>query len=211
MGLRPRSDGQRHGARRCAASGSGGSPRARRTGGLHDQLLPATSPASSIRTARRIRGPGRAHRSETSCRTGGRSRAGSWRSWPAAPGPTGGPFSSDVLHRRGRPWHGQSTVWRVQTDSDGRLIASPRALAAQRQPHPVGPFRLSVGDLRAPDGALISAHCLRFDPPEQAELPARSARGVVVTLSPGETLRPRDLPGRGPGRGSPGPAGSRLN
>lgn len=82
------------------------------------------------------------------------------------------------------------TVWRVRSDPSGRLIAPGELWLRNRQPHPVGPLSLGVGDLRAPDGTLISAHCLRFDPPEPAELPARTARGVAVTLSPERPFEP---------------------
>jgi hypothetical protein len=54
----------------------------------------------------------------------------------------------------------------------------------------VGPLRLSAGDLRASDGTLLGARTLRFDPPEAAVLPARSARGVVLSLAAEEPLEP---------------------
>ena len=103
---------------------------------------------------------------------------------------SGGPLSPDGpvevdVHAADRP-----TVWRVRSDPSGRLIVPGELWLRNRQPHPVGPLSLGVGDLRAPDGAVISAHCLRFDPPELAELPARTARGVVVTLSPERPFEP---------------------
>jgi len=45
----------------------------------------------------------------------------------------------------------------------------------------VGAVRLHAGELRTPDGAVLAAGALAFDPELVDALPARSARGVVVT------------------------------
>jgi len=105
-------------------------------------------------------------------------------------GPMGRPMSSEAstevdVHGTGTP-----PVWRFQTDPNGQLTAPSEFWLRNPRPRPMGPLRLIPGDLRAPDGALISARCLRFDPAEVAELPARSARGVVVTLGVEQPLEP---------------------
>jgi hypothetical protein len=82
------------------------------------------------------------------------------------------------------------TPWRLRADTSGRLLVPAELWLHNPSSHPVGPIRLSVGDLRASVGTLLGPGCLRFDPSEVVDLPARSARGVVMTLSAGEPLVP---------------------
>jgi len=81
-------------------------------------------------------------------------------------------------------------VWRIQAEPDGSLIGSGELWLRNPQPSPVGPLRLGVGDLRTPAGTLISSGCVVFEPAEAAELPARSARGFVVSLDVENPLEP---------------------
>jgi hypothetical protein len=80
--------------------------------------------------------------------------------------------------------------WRLRADTSGRLLVPAELWLHNPSSHPVGPIRLSVGDLRASVGALLGPGRLRFDPPGVLDLPARSARGIVMTLSVGEPLEP---------------------
>ena len=119
------------------------------------------------------------------------------------PGPPGGRTSSESTTEVDVHGTSRAPVWRVQADSNGRLMAPSELWLRNAQPRPVGPLRLSAGDLRAPDGALISAPCLRFDPVEVAELPARSARGVAVTVCAEQPLEPGTYRGVVQAEGAP--------
>jgi len=119
------------------------------------------------------------------------------------PGPTGGPTSSGSSTEVDVHGTSRGPVWQVQTDSNGRLMAPSELWLRNAQPCPVGPLRLSAGDLRAPDGTIVSSRCLRFDPPEAAGLPARSARGVVVTLCVEKPLEPGTYRGVVQAEGAP--------
>lgn len=55
---------------------------------------------------------------------------------------------------------------------------------------PVGPLVLRCGELAAPDGTVLDAAQVRFDPGEVAALPPRSSRGVLVSLAASGPLRP---------------------
>jgi hypothetical protein len=47
----------------------------------------------------------------------------------------------------------------------------------------LGPLTLRCGPLTAADGTVLGGVELRFDPPEIAELPPRSSRAVLLSLS----------------------------
>jgi hypothetical protein len=55
---------------------------------------------------------------------------------------------------------------------------------------PVGPLTLRCAELADSNGTVLEGAEVRFEPREIAELPARSSRGVVVSLPAGESLRP---------------------
>jgi hypothetical protein len=54
---------------------------------------------------------------------------------------------------------------------------------------PVGPLRLSVGDLRRPDGAVVPPGAVKLDP-EMLELAPRSSRGVAASVDGAALLPP---------------------
>src|ERR1700722_13607894 len=98
------------------------------------------------------------------------------------PGPPGGRTSAESTTEVDVHGTSRAPVWRVQADSNGRLMAPSELWLRNAQPRPIGPLRIGAGDLRAPDGALISSRGLRFGPRDLPEVPARSGRGVVETL-----------------------------
>ena len=55
--------------------------------------------------------------------------------------------------------------------------------------HAVGPLRLSVGDLRRPDGAVVPAGAVKLDP-EMLELVPRSSRGVSASIDGAALIAP---------------------
>jgi hypothetical protein len=85
---------------------------------------------------------------------------------------------------------GRPSPWRLQADASGEFLVPAELWLRNPSSHPMGPVRVSVGDLRASDGTALGSACLRFDPSAAVELPARSARGVILTLSLDEPLEP---------------------
>jgi hypothetical protein len=73
-------------------------------------------------------------------------------------------------------------IWRLLVDDTGELLEPAELWLRNPSADAVGPLRIDVADLRTVDGGSLPARCLRFDPEVMSELPARSARGVVVTL-----------------------------
>lgn len=55
---------------------------------------------------------------------------------------------------------------------------------------PAGPLALRCGPLSAADGSELDGTAVQFEPREVEQLPARSSRGVLVSLRPGERVRP---------------------
>jgi hypothetical protein len=55
--------------------------------------------------------------------------------------------------------------------------------------HGVGPLRLSVGDLRRPDGAVVPPGAVKLDP-EMLELVPRSSRGVSASIDGAALIAP---------------------
>lgn len=53
-------------------------------------------------------------------------------------------------------------------------------------PDDLGKVRLRCSDLLAPDGALIAAECVRFEP-DVVPMPARSSRGITVEVDVSES------------------------
>jgi hypothetical protein len=53
----------------------------------------------------------------------------------------------------------------------------------------VGPLSLRCGPLTAPDGTLLAAVTVRFDPAEIERMPSRSSRGVQVVIAATEQPR----------------------
>ena len=72
----------------------------------------------------------------------------------------------------------------------GQLLDPTELWLHNPSSQPVGYLRLTVGELRAPDGRLFGPGVIGFDPAEIAVLPARSARGAVVSLSAEDHLEP---------------------
>jgi len=54
---------------------------------------------------------------------------------------------------------------------------------------PVGPLALRCGQLTASDGTMLDGTEVRFEP-DEVDLPPRSSRAVLVSLTPAESLRP---------------------
>jgi len=95
------------------------------------------------------------------------------------------------------------TPWRLRADADGRLLVPAELWLHNPSPHPVGPIRPSVGELRASVGALLGPGCLRFDPSGAIDLPARSARGFAGTLTVEGPLEPGTYRGIVQAEGAP--------
>ena len=157
----------------------------------HPPSLPPTrSPYPALRTDRRTRRPDRAHRSPTSCRIGGRWPAGCWPGWPRHFLPRW-TLVAGRRRRGGRPCRRRADRVAGAERSEWSAHRPRRALAPQPATASGGARSASAWEISGPrTEPLISAHCLRFDPPEPAELPARTARGVVVTLSPERPFEP---------------------
>jgi hypothetical protein len=111
------------------------------------------------------------------------------------PAPSARPITVDVTSQ------GTPTLWRLRAASNGELAAPTELWLRNPSSLPVGPLRLSVGNLLASDGTPLGSSCLRFDPPE-VELPARSARCVVPTLA-GQPLVPGTYRGVVQAEGAP--------
>jgi hypothetical protein len=102
-----------------------------------------------------------------------------------APGPpTGGSPWVDVV-----TGHAHGTL-AVPCDPAGDVVPAELWLHNPSE-RAVGPLRLSVGDLRRPDGAVVPPGAVKLDP-QMLELAPRSSRGVSASVD-GATLLP---PGR---------------
>jgi hypothetical protein len=78
---------------------------------------------------------------------------------------------------------------RLDVDSAGSLTAGPAEVWLHNgTPAALGPLALRCGDLCAPDGETLAAE-LVCDPTALAELPARSSRGVALTVVKNGELR----------------------
>ena len=67
----------------------------------------------------------------------------------------------------------------------------------------VGPLVLHCGELSDSDGTLLEGAEVRFEPAEVPLLPARSSRGIVISLLASESLRPGTYRGTIQARGAP--------
>jgi hypothetical protein len=95
---------------------------------------------------------------------------------PSTEQPTGGPVWVDVVTGRG------SGSFELAVDGDDAARASGEIWLHNASARAVGPLRLHVGELRSSEGATVRGRSVRFDPETVAELPARSCRGVRVSV-----------------------------
>jgi hypothetical protein len=96
--------------------------------------------------------------------------------------PTGGAPWVDVVSGRA---HGTLTV---PCDPTGDAATAELWLHNPSE-RVVGPLRLSVGDLRRPDGAVVPPGAVKLDP-EMLELAPRSSRGVSASVDAAALLPP---------------------
>jgi hypothetical protein len=101
---------------------------------------------------------------------------------PASPGSA--TITLDVLDQPG------SSHLRLDTDPRGQLRTPCEIWLRNSSAQALGSIRLHAEDLHTPGGDVLEAACIRFDPHEFDELPARSARGVAVTVSTGQLFIP---------------------
>ncbi len=68
---------------------------------------------------------------------------------------------------------------------------------------PAGPLVLRCGTLSTPDGSELDGALVQFEPRAVEQLPARSSRGVLVSLRPDGMLRPGSYRGTIQAAGAP--------
>lgn len=78
----------------------------------------------------------------------------------------------------------------VRIDYDAGESAGAEIWLHNGSASPAGPLALCCGPLSAADGSEIDGTCVQFEPDQITRLPARSSRGVLVSLRPAGVLRP---------------------
>jgi len=85
--------------------------------------------------------------------------------------------------------HGSAPVsWRLEADTKGQVRSGAELWLQNSSPDPLSPIHFSVSDLLAESGARVPSSCVHLDPSEMTELPARSARGILLELHPDEPV-----------------------
>lgn len=70
-------------------------------------------------------------------------------------------------------------------DASGTPTPNGELWLWNRSTDPVGPMHLHAGELRSPCGKVLEPSAVCFDPAEIVELPARSSRGIGVSVRTG--------------------------
>jgi hypothetical protein len=71
----------------------------------------------------------------------------------------------------------------VAVDASGSTSMPGEVWLHNHTSDPLGPVRFHCGELRSPNGVTVPSEDVRFDPPEVAEIPGRSSRGIDVSVS----------------------------
>lgn len=92
--------------------------------------------------------------------------------------------SVDLCDDRG----GNQAPLRMDAQPTGELEVTVELWLHNPSSRGLGPIRIAVDDLFTPAGATLAGDRIRFEPAEIGEIPARSARGLVVTITGKEVL-----------------------
>jgi hypothetical protein len=102
----------------------------------------------------------------------------------AAPQPTGGPAWVDVASGR------DAGTFELRVDATSSEHEVEELWLHNPSGRALGPLCIHVGELRTPEGWAVPGGVVRPDPASVPELPARSSRGVSVSIAAPAALTP---------------------